>query len=254
MALKALLDTLDGIDEGMKTHYVPSEDGTFRLDIEGGFKTSAEVQMLSNTLGKERVKASEAEKALKAFEGLDPSAARDALKKLDAWTEDQSKAAEKIQAELDARLAPVSAERDKFKALADERGQKIDDFTVSEALRAAKVFEKVEDPIYLEHLRLKAHSSLKVVDGKLVGFKADGTQVFDANGNPAQGEDLIAGIVNSIPDVSKYFAGSSANGSGSTSGGTQRQIGANVPKSFSDCKTDAEKVAYLENNANLKHP
>lgn len=254
MALKAILDTMDGLDEGMKGHYAQGEDGKFRLDIEGGFKTAEEVKVLSDTLGKERAAAREAEKALRAFEGLDPAAARDALKKLDSWTEDQHNAAEKMQAELDARLAPVTAERDKFKALAEERGQKIDDFTVSETLRAAKVFEKVEDPIYLEHLRLKARSSLKVVDGKLVGFKADGTQVFDSNGNPAQGEELIAGIVNSIPDVSKYFAGSSAAGSGSNPAGAQRQAGAMAPKSFAECKTDAEKVAYLEKSENLKHP
>lgn len=254
MGLKAILESLEGVDDAVAKLYAPAEGGKYRLDIEGGFKTPAEVEGLTSALGKERAASAEAQKKLKDFEGIDPATARDALKKVDTWGEDSQKAAEKLEAELQQRLQPVTAERDKYKALAEERSAQIDNFTIDAALRGAKAFEKVEDPIYRESLMVKVRDSLKMVDGKLVGFKPDGQQVFDSNANPATGEDLIAKIVDSIPNVQMYFSGSRATGSGATPGGAMPKAGASTPKSYAECKTEEERVAYLENPQNLKVP
>jgi hypothetical protein len=59
MGLKAVLDTLDGVDEGLKSFYQKTEDGKFRLDIEGGYKLPSEIEGLTSALGKERQRAGE---------------------------------------------------------------------------------------------------------------------------------------------------------------------------------------------------
>lgn len=56
MGLKAVLDTLDGVDESLKGFYQQA-DGKFRLDIEGGYKLPSEVEGLTSALGKERQRA-----------------------------------------------------------------------------------------------------------------------------------------------------------------------------------------------------
>lgn len=218
MAIKAVLDSLDGVDDGLKGLYVESE-GKYRIDIEGGFKTPAEMEGLTSALGKEREQNKAHAKLLKAFEGLDAAAARDALAKVANWDENQQKAAEKMEADLQARLAPLTTERDKYKSQFEEAHAKIDSFTIESAIRNSKAFEKVEDPIYRDHLQQIVRANLKMQDGALVGFKPDGSQVFDTNGNPAQGDELVSAIVKSIPNVERYFAGSKAQGSGAQPSG-----------------------------------
>lgn len=253
MALKAMLDSIEGLSDELKGCYIQSDDGKFRLDVEGGFKTTAEVEGLSSALGKERQGHAEAMKALKTFEGIDAKEARDALAKVKAFTADQQKAAEKMQEELAARLAPITAERDKLKADNEALTGKLDAFTIESAIREAKVFEKVEDPIYREHLIGKVRGMMAIKDGKLVGFKASGEQVFDSTGNPASPETLVDGIVNSLPNIQTYFKGSTANGSGTVPGHAS-PTAPSGPKSFAECRTDAERVAYLSNAGNLKTP
>lgn len=224
MAIKAILDSLDGVDESIKGFYV-EHDGKFRLDVEGGFKTTSEVEGLSSALGKEREANKANAKLLKAFEGIDAEAARDALAKVSNWDENQQKAAEKMQKEFEARLAPLTAERDKYKLESEQYRTKLDAFTIDAALRSSKAFEKVEDPIYREHLQQLVRSNLKIQDGSLVGVRVDGVQVFDSNGNPAQGDALIDGIIKSIPNYERFFAGSKSNGTGANPGAATYRAG-----------------------------
>lgn len=215
MPIKAVIDSVDGLDSSVASLYV--KDGEkYRLDVEGGFKTLAEVEGLSSALGKEREVNKANAKMLKSFEGLDAEAARDALAKIANWDENQQKAAENMQKEFEARLAPLTAERDKYKTQYEEAHAKIDSFTIERALHESKAFQKVEDPIYREHLQQIVRAGLKIQDGELVGFKQDGTQVFDVNGNPAKGDELISSMIKSIPNVERYFAGSKAQGSGAS--------------------------------------
>ena len=58
MALAAYVDSLEALPEALRPFYVPTEDGRFRLDAEGG----ADVSGLEWALGKERA-ATEALKA-----------------------------------------------------------------------------------------------------------------------------------------------------------------------------------------------
>ena len=249
MAIKAVLDSLDGVDDSLKSLYAENE-GKFRLDVEGGFKTASEVDGLTSALGKEREQNKAHAKLLKAFEGLDAAAARDALAKVASWDESQQKSAEKLEADLQARLAPLTAERDKYKAQFEEAHAKIDNFTIESALRNSKAFEKVEDPIYREHLQQIVRANLKMQDGALVGFKHGGEQVFNGEGRPAQGDELVSAIVKSIPGVERYFAGSKAQGSGAPQGGNYSPKGS-LRRSEFDNLSPADRYKAVKENVKI---
>jgi len=64
MALKKVLDSLDGLDENLQDFYT-EKDGKFVLDVEGGFE---DVDGLKSALAKERENARKAEQARKQRE------------------------------------------------------------------------------------------------------------------------------------------------------------------------------------------
>jgi hypothetical protein len=83
MALKAVLESLDGLPEGVAGLYV-EQDGKFILDLdEEALKQHPNTGPLTRALTRERERAAEASKALKALEDkygdLDPEAAREAI-------------------------------------------------------------------------------------------------------------------------------------------------------------------------------
>lgn len=78
MGLKAAVATLEGMDAALHGFYKKSEDGkSYVLDAEG----VEDVTGLKSALGKERERAGNAEKALKAWEGLDANEIRELMSK-----------------------------------------------------------------------------------------------------------------------------------------------------------------------------
>lgn len=101
MALKAILDSLDGVDEHFKGEYVEKEiDGkkAFVLDVEsvGGYSLE-DVGGLKTSLGKERATREKLEKDVIKFKDIDPDKARSALEELEELKKlDPEKEADKI--------------------------------------------------------------------------------------------------------------------------------------------------------------
>jgi hypothetical protein len=65
MPLKAVVENIEDLSEPLREYYTKGDDGKFHLSAEG----VEDVSGLKSALGKERSRAGEAEKALKAFEG-----------------------------------------------------------------------------------------------------------------------------------------------------------------------------------------
>src|ERR1051326_2181034 len=82
MALKAILDSLDSVPEGLREHYKKHDDGKYRLDAEG----VEDVGGLKSALEKERTESKTTAQKLKELTeqlgDLDPVKAREALTKL----------------------------------------------------------------------------------------------------------------------------------------------------------------------------
>lgn len=108
--LKAILESLDGLSEEESKHYTQTDDGKYKLDVEGvGGLALEDVSGLKSALSKERTRADDGERRLKAFADLDPEKARDALARIDKLADiDPDKDVDKLVEER------VSAIRDKM--------------------------------------------------------------------------------------------------------------------------------------------
>jgi len=72
MGLKLIVDKLEDVPEALRDQYAATEDGKFRLGVEGIEDTTG----LKKALSTERKQREDFEKRLKAFDGVDPEEAR----------------------------------------------------------------------------------------------------------------------------------------------------------------------------------
>jgi hypothetical protein len=187
MALKAILDTLEGVDEPFKTLYTERE-GKFLLTGIEGVKTDADVARVTTALQAEKNAAKELKAQLASFTALgelpDLQSRLDRIAELEAAAGGKLDEAgiEKIaEARLKTRIAPVERELTKAQQIAAERQAVIDGFiqkeksrAIHDAARSAAVASKVlaeatEDVLLLAERVLEVTDDGKVVTKDGVG-------------------------------------------------------------------------------------
>ncbi len=224
MALKAILDTVDGLPADVAKEYTKSTDGKFVLQVTpvNGFALE-NVDGLKTALGKERENVRQLTEASKAFEGLDAAKARDALTKVAEmanWTPEQ-----KVKEQMEALKSQILDAAGKEKATLQK---KLDDLTkqlqnsliTSNAVQAlAKHKAKGDGKLLLPHVERQVR--MRETDSGFV------VEVVDDNGNVrvnGQGRNLtIEELVESMKksdDFAPGFEGTGATGSGASGGGS----------------------------------
>ena len=233
MALKAILASLDGIDDAIKALYV-EKDGKFVLDVEpvDGFALE-DVNGLKTALGKERTTRERLERDVVKFKDLDPDKAREALAKLEELTSiDPAKEADKIantkfeaakaqllekhKAELTAHAGKISS----LEGLVDQLARK------QEAI-AAIAEHKGSVDLLLPHVLNITKSEVTDEGVKVKVLQPDGNDRVNGKGEPMSIRELVAEMRQS--DVyGPAFEGSGQSGSGKQpgnggTGGTQQR-------------------------------
>lgn len=220
MALKAVVESLDGMDDGSKSLYV-ERDGKFILDVEpvGGFSLE-DVTGLKTALGKERTAREQAERLTAAFKDIDPAKAREALAKVSEWGNlDPTLEADKIantkfeaaKAQLLEKHAAEIAERENR---VGHLSKTVESLLIDQVATAALAEAKGSVELLLPHVR--AHTRVKEVDGKFT------VEVVDRDGNArianSKGETMdIKGLVADMKaseTFSRAFEASGNSGSG----------------------------------------
>ncbi len=199
MALKLVLDSLDGLSEEGRALYI-EKDGKFHLDVEDNDDRS----QLKTALDKERKARRDAEKTLKKLEGIDPDEyarlkaeadrlATDRLEGKGEW----DKLRDKLTRELD----------DTKKAHADEIGalkaKLLEKDVRTAALEAGVIPEDLDDVVALTMGSFE--------------FSEDGTVVTREKG--AQPTDFYQEYRNQKPKFFKASGHSGGSGSPGNSGG-----------------------------------
>ena len=249
MALEAVLDTVEGLDQNIASLYVQDPaSGKWRLDVSGGFKTISEIEGLSSALGKERGRADTAEKALKALQGkldgFDVEAGRKAIEQVARMTEDQKAREAQYEANVRQRLDPVLKERDEALSRLKDAEARYESMLIDRAL-ADSVFlrDKVsKDPFHQSYVREHFRSSFKVEDGRVVCYDSAGQKMFGTDGQPADIDTALSRLVNALPNGQSLLAGSMASGSGASSGTGAPAGGGVMKRSQFDALPPAEKV------------
>ena len=233
MALKALLDSLDGLPEAIAAHYTKTQDGKFVLGVEESAGYALEnVAGLKKALIDEREAHKQAAKALKAFEGIeDAAAARDALEKLKAGSLKGSAELDEYRKQLEAKVAKdLAAATGKVTAYEKQLQELRFGTEARDAISKAKGKANLLLPIIERRVRWDAGT-----DGKLTMLLVgdDGKPMISpkaGSSDPMTIADFVA-TLKTQPDYAPAFEATAPAGSGSNhaAGGTVR-MGENQPK------------------------
>lgn len=233
MALKALLDSLDGIPETIAAHYTKTTDGKFVLSVEESAGYALEnVAGLKQALLAEREAHKQASKALKNYEGIDDAAAaRDALEKLKAGQLKGSAELDAYRKQLEEKVAKdLQAATGRVSAYERQLQELRFGTEARDAITKAKGKPTLLLPILERRMRWETSGegqmSYHLVgdDGKVLTTKRPGSA------DPMTVAEYIE-TLKTQPDYAPAFEATAPAGSGSNhaAGGTVR-MGDNQPK------------------------
>ena len=206
------------------------------------------ISQLNGEAKAHRERAEQAETKARAFDGLDAETARkavDTMKNLDDKKLIDAGEVDKVKSEV------TRVYEDKLKAQ-DELYKTLEQQHYAEVIggnfaRSKTVQDKLNIPADVAQSFFGKHFSIK--DGKPVATDANGNPIYSRvrAGEVADFDEAMETLIDSYPHKDRII-----KASGSTGGGAQGGAGgaAGAPKSLADCKTDAEKVAYLQTAGN----
>ncbi|QPB42219.1 DUF6651 domain-containing protein [Rodentibacter haemolyticus] len=204
---------------------------------------AAKITALNAEAKTNRERAEKAEADLKAFDGVDVAAAKKALetvKNLDDKKLIDAGEAERVKAE-------VIKTYDEKLAAANGRAETLEQQLYAEIVggafaRSKFITEKIILPADVAQAYFGKHFSVK--DGKIEAKDSSGNPIYSREraGELANFDEAMEVLINTYPNKDTILRGNGSSGSGSQ--GSPSQSG--VPKSLADCKTDAEKIAYMQ--------
>ena len=219
MSLKPVLDNLDGLDEAIAGLYVEQE-GKYRLDVDGGFKTHEEINGLTTALNKERDARSKLEKQVKKFEGIeDPSEAIKAIetmKNLDQKKLIDAGEVEKVKAEV---TKAMQSKIDELQNTVQEKESILTKELIGGRFARSKfIGEKMAIPHDLVEARFG--QNFKIEDGQVTAYDQHGNKIYsqDRPGELADFDEALNTLVNQYPYKDSILKGSDSSGSGSGGG------------------------------------
>jgi hypothetical protein len=222
MALKAVVESLEGLPKGLRDHY-REEEGRFLLEVEAaGGLALEDVNGLKSTLGKTRRSLEESQQKLARFGDLDPDRVKrdlarlEELSKLDPESEADRIAEGKIKTR-EARLLQVHAEEtDGLRQNGEVLKGQLEKVLIDAAATKAIADHRGAIDLLLPHVRAQAR--LKRLDNGEYDV-----EVVDTAGNPRIGDGRGAPM--SIPQLVQEMRESEGfarafDGSGQSGGGT----------------------------------
>lgn len=233
MALKAVVDTLEGIEEHFHSLYSKKGEKFEFTGVEG-LKTSADIDRLQTALNAERKLKKELEAYKESWGDLDPVAARSVLDKvpaLEALVEaGKNKLDDKqTQAIVNAQVVPVQRQLDKALADLKERDSKIEEYGAKETRRT--IFDAVRKYATENKANPEAYGSdmggLMLLSKEIFTLDAAGQVVIKEGAT-----DIVphgTHIKDAFPEIQKSFSyfWPPSQGGGATGGGNPSSVSGN---------------------------
>ena len=223
-----------------KPVYVHEDGKEVAFDAPG---TVATITRLNSEAKGHRERADNAEKAVKAFEGIDdPAAAKKALAtvaNLDAKTLVDAGEIEKVKAEISKAF---QLQLDEVTGKAQTLEQQLYAEKIGGSFSRSKfIADKLAVPA--DMVQATFGQNLKVEDGKVVAYDAQGQKIFSRArpGELADFDEAIETLVSQYPHRDHILKSSGANGGGAPNGGGNNQ---NTKGNFGGGKDD--RVAAIK--------
>lgn len=234
MALKAILDSLDGLPDAVKAEYKEA-DGKFVLDV-----TPVDGYALENTKGlktaleKERSERRKASERLQLIGDHDPEVIREAISRLDELkTFDPDKKVSEAIKTREAQIVELhKKELGKVSSKAEAYRRHLEKVLIDQAAERAILEAKGNTKLLLPHVK----SSIRVrEDGdrffaEVVNENGD-ARIGDKDGQPMTISQLVEEL-RSSPDFASAFSAGDTRGSGS-SGSNGSRSGSGRPSVIS---------------------
>lgn len=189
-----------------------------------------------------------AETALRQFEGIENvEKAKEALKtvaNLEAKKLIDAGEAEKVKQEAikvyEEKLATEKARGDKL------QGQLHNELIGGSFARSKFVSDKLAIPADFALSHFGKHFSIGE-DGQIIAKDMHGNEIYSriVPGQRAGFEEALETLIEAYPNKDQILKSSQSSGSGAGGGSAK----ANAPKSLADCKTDEERIAYVQSNS-----
>lgn len=181
-------------------------------------ETTAAIKRLNGEAKGHRERAEAAEKALKAFEGIDPEAAAKALDtvtKLDQKKLIDAGEVDKVRAEISKNWESKLSEAEKAKQALER--QLHNELIGGNFARSKVIAEKLAIPADL--VQAAFGSAFKVENGRVVAYDKNGQAIYSkANpSEPAGFDEALLSLVDAYPNKEHILKGSGASGSGAGS-------------------------------------
>lgn len=202
MKLQAVVDVIENVPEQYRSAYQQGEDGKFHLtEIE-----LEDVSGLKSALQKERIRAGDAEKALKAFEGMDAAELRDLLNRIET-DEDMKlikegkhdqvfiKKSEKMRQDHQRQIDKLTEEHKAALDAADKRTRLYEGRVLENALRQAAAEVGLHTPAIRDAVREGRMAFVLDDDGNAVQKREDGSIVIGKDGrSPFSPREWLEGM------------------------------------------------------------
>lgn len=210
--------------------------------------TVATISRLNGEAKGHREAKEAAETKLKAFEGLDPSAARDALDKvgkLDAKKLIDAGEVDKVRAAVRAEFDPVVKERDTLKsALHQEK--------IGGAFARSKVIaEKLAIPA--DFVQAKFGNAFAIEEGKVVAKDATGGVIYSRArpGEVADFDEALEILVDRHPDKNSILRGTGQSGGGAKPGNGAKPGAKSMTRTQFNTLNPVEQATHIRGGGTL---
>jgi len=239
MALKAVLDSVDGLSADVQKEYKKRDDGKYVLDVEAVAGLALEdVAGLKKTVQTLRGEKEQLTSTIKKFEGLDPEKAKEALQKVTEWGDmtPEQKASELLKTKEAQLAAKFAKQEEAIKAERDAATKQLD-HTIRLAALSTEIAKKKGNPELLMPHALAATRMKRLDNGQYA------VEVVDGDGNArispsGSGTDLMT-IPQLVEEMSAKFP-SAFEASGSSGSGASG--GAGAPKGNTPVGSGAVKT------------
>ncbi len=220
MSLKAIVDSLDAVEEAFRPLYV-EKDGKFHVTIDGLVPKTRVDEFRDNNLTLKR----QMDELTARYDGIDPDVARELAAKAAKDRDKKLIDAGKVEELLAERVGAMKGDYEKtLKAEQDAKAaltRQLEGLVIDNAIRDAAAKTGVRSTA-VDDVLLRGRMLYKLQDGKAVPMDGDKV-IFGKSGDAMPIEEWVSTLVEKAPHLFEPSNGAgSRSGAGSTGGGSVR--------------------------------